>query len=171
MKTHVYATLPIGTAVLTIEHSSGESERPEAVTLAVRERREGRRAGARVAVAFGQSRATLLEFGLAILELVDRMPAFRPRDAMPALLHATPEKRALRKNVIDYQDVDPIVTARDAAKRYDNLRARALTLQLAQRVLERCDEETAGTLHVLLACAAESGRLPVTLTVQCEEVS
>uniref|UniRef100_UPI003BEEF89D hypothetical protein n=1 Tax=Burkholderia arboris TaxID=488730 RepID=UPI003BEEF89D len=171
MKTPVYLTLRVGDVVLTIEHSSGDHVRPDTVTLAVREARAGRRAGARLGVAFGQQRADLLDFAIGILELVDRMPARREPDTMPPLLTRTPEKRALRRRMADSNAVDPMADARAAVKRYENLRARALTLYLAQRVLERADEETVGALHVLLACALESGKLPVSMTVQCEEVS
>jgi len=57
----------------------------------------------------------------------------------------------------------------DTRERYQNLKQRIAILRLAQQVLETCDAETAGTLHMLLVCIQHAGKLPVQLHIDAAE--
>lgn len=72
-----------------------------------------------------------------------------------------PYSEAFRLTLDQIQDKKKAV-----ANRWRNLHNRMHILQLAQRVLEDCDEETAGLLATLLMAADQTGTLPIRASIQ-----
>ncbi|CAE6847341.1 hypothetical protein R75461_07307 [Paraburkholderia nemoris] len=162
---------PIGSAFLTIEDRGGYvSGHPDYVTVAIREKTARGKAGRRIAVNFAVRRTAVFKLALQLLELADRMmpktvwqesAAVGDGNKMPALVGYDDHERAALARLLPSDNDDPLSIGKGARGRYDNLKDRVAILRQAQKVLETCDGDTAGTLHM----AQHTGKVPVQLVV------
>jgi hypothetical protein len=171
-------SFPIGSAFMTVEDGSGVSNsHPDYVSVAMREKTANGKPGRRIAVNFSVRRAAVFKLALQLLELADRMmpeTTFQESrvvgdgDRMPALVGRDDQERAALLRLLP-QDRDPLAIGKAASVRYDNLKARIPILRQAQKLLEVCDADTAGTLHMLLVCAEHTGKFPVALVIDAQQ--
>jgi hypothetical protein len=170
MTTHV--KFPIGDKWVCVEDGGGcVPEHPDHVTFAVCEAQTNGRPGARVAARFAVRRHRVLELALRLLELADRMTpettwansrAVLDEGQPPQVFEGGEGDRALVERLIGDA---PLNFARNAWAKSERLRARMPVLRAAQGLLEHCDDDTAASLHVLIAAADLHGGLPVQLVV------
>ena len=165
MTTHL--KFRIGEKWICIEDGSGYApEHPDYVTFAIRDAKPNGKPGSRSAANFSVHRRTVLEIGLRLLELADRMTpettwqsshAVGEKGQPPLTFTFGEDDRAVLDRLLADK---PLNFARHVYASAERLRARMPILRAAQRVLEHCDDETAAGLHVLIAAADQAGGFP-----------
>jgi hypothetical protein len=170
MTTHL--KFRIGEKWIYIEDGNGYApDHPDHVTFAVRDVKVNGKPGGRVTANFSVRRRTVLEIGLRLLDLADRMtPETTWQNSQtvggsgqPPLTFTFGEDDRV---VLDRLLADrPLNFARHAYASAERLRARMPVLRAAQRLLEHCDDDTAAGLHVLIAAADQAGGFPAKPTV------
>lgn len=151
---------------LTVDRIGGYGS--EHADLALRESTEKGAPGKRVKALFGAKRADLIGMAFNLLDVADAMQpdsTYATSDSVHSgkgeSIPAHAGFNQLRKDVrpLDIDEVDG--RKRDVAERFEKLRKRMPTLQLAQRVSERCNDDVAQTIACLLIMADQTGDLPV----------
>lgn len=137
-------SLIVGSGMVYVESITGHGVSLASVVLRV----DGQRLAAEP---IGRER--LVNFALGLLKLSQQM---------------VDERAYLSSDTV--QDGLGAVSTRhkDGLKRYYRLKDRLPILQLAQRVLESADDDTASTLLALLASADATGRLPVSVRIDVQ---
>lgn len=137
----ILPSLVVGTGAIQVESITGHGAARAALAM--------RLDGARVATE-SLTRETLFSFALELLDLCENMVddrAYHTSDSM--------------------RDGKGAVSSRyeDGLRMHYRLRDRLPILQLAQRLLERADDETANTFLTLLASASTTGEIPIRVEV------
>ncbi len=157
----------VGGLWLVVEEFVGIGDR--AVLMSIRQRSTGRdtsRPGPRLCLDQSAGRAKLLTLAYDLIDVADRM--------LPETTMATSETVATTGTLPTvhnrrFNEEGRRITAGsrdlhrelDAATRWRVLERRLPTLQRAQRVLERCDRDTAEWLEDVLTVVERTGRPPV----------
>lgn len=151
---------------LTVDRIGGYGS--EHADLALRESTPKGVPGKRIKANFGVKRADLIAMAFNLLDVADAMQPDSTYATSDSVHSGKGESipcnagfNQLRREVrpLDIDEVDG--RKRDVAERFERLRKRMPSLQLAQRVLERCNDDVAQTISCLLILADQSGDLPV----------
>jgi hypothetical protein len=172
MKDKVHVKFPIGNQFFAIEAGSGyAAAHPDSVTVAIRERTAKSTPGRRVAADFTVRRAELTDLGLQILELAQNMSpeTLWQESGAVGVAHGRLPRLALPLPEQTLPPIDLEKRIQTTRERYDKLSQRITILRMAQQVLETCDPETAGSLHLLLVCVTHTGKLPMQIVVDAVE--
>lgn len=151
---------------LTVDDVSGHGS--EYAILSLRGSTPRGRPGKRLAMK-GMTRGEVVEIAFQLLDLADQM--------QPKTTYATSESVSTEQEPLPHSDAffsaldatTEMARRRDVAERYRRLKSRMPLLQLAQRVLERCDDEIADTLHATLLGVAQTGTLPFSAFIEFRE--
>lgn len=154
---------------LTVDKTGAHGS--ETIEMALREKNRQGQPGRRLAVNWHMPRGKLISLAFDLLDLADRMQPSTVYATSDCALSAKAEEKPSNQtfqNLLSAAKVDAepgpeAIAARknDVAKRFANLEKRMQTLQLTQRVLENCNEETHQTLHALLTMARDKKHLPL----------
>ena len=144
--------LDMGSHVVCVDRITGIGR--SLATVSVRQQVDGQPLDRAVATTSTLDRDAITHFAMSLLDLADQMVHDRAYDSSSVL--AQRERLVMQRR------------AADSTKRYFKLIDRLPLLQLAQRVLERCTDDTAKTLTLLLCDAEATGTLPVRAKVGVE---
>lgn len=157
---------------LTVERLAGFGG--ERVDVSLREPNEKGQPGKRIKAQYGMNRAMVIAAAFALLDVADQMLAdstFATSDALPCNkgesqpLNSTFQK--LRAEAAARAaGINPSERAADMAVKFERLRGRLPTLQLAQRVLENCGDDVHQSLAALLMLADNTNALPFSAGVE-----
>lgn len=156
---------------LTVDRLAGYGT--EYADMSLRESNGKGQPGRRVKAKFGVKRAEVIAMAFNLLDVAEMMQpdsTYATSDSVHSSkgesipIHAgfNQLRREVRQPNID--EVDG--RKRDVAVRFERMRQRMPVLQLAQRVLERCEEDVAQTLSALLVMVDETGDLPLRAVMQ-----
>jgi hypothetical protein len=169
-KTKQHFKFNIGDRVITLEDGGGYGA-PIAfdhVTMCVRRLAENGKPGAREAVHFGVRRTEIAAIGMSFLNVAANMAPETIWARSEIVASAGAQQRPVvplsleeGQNLTDYlAQIDPKLV-RDPLISFDKLRKRMPTLQRAQFLLERVDDDVAQQIDILLALVEQTGALPV----------
>ena len=156
---------------LTVDQLAGYGT--EYANMSLRESNDKGLPGKRIRANFGVRRSEVIAMAFRLLDVADMMQPDSTYATSDSVHSSKGESvpahdgfNTLRREVrpVDIDEIDG--RKRDVAERFERLRRRLPTLQLAQRVLERCDDDVAQTLTALLMMADQAGDLPLRAELQ-----
>lgn len=141
---------------LTVDRLYGSGA--EYADLSFRDCNEKGQPGKRIVVEFGVTRTEVIQAAFGLLDVADVM---QPESTYAHSESVHSGLSEPRPDSLSFLELNLAERKRDVVKNHQRLRERMPTLQLAQRVLERCNDEVAATLCALLVTADQTGDLPL----------